>query len=261
MFKLDKTIYDKAYKLYQKQDGFFPLIADVLLDEQDGVVYGDCLLSPQRVYVEHAFGFAQVFGNSDAAFDSALRHYLIVEKSFTTLKVRLYTPSEPDFLRSSNFDSHRSERQRFVLDGIAEVITDESPKKRNKATRLKPIDKDQLMAVESQFDIVRRFWRNGEDFVAKAHAVVAWQDAEPAAICYAAAIAEGLAEIDVLTAPAYRRIGLGRQVVLAFNKNCIEQGLQPVWDCFTNNAGSMALCQTSGFKTVRPAYSFYTFGK
>jgi RimJ/RimL family protein N-acetyltransferase len=90
---------------------------------------------------------------------------------------------------------------------------------------------------------------------------VAWRGNEPTAICYAAAVAQGQVEIDVLTAAAYRRSGLGKQVVRAFSKNCTAHGLQPVWDCFTNNAGSMALCRASGFKANQRPYAFYTFNK
>jgi len=251
MFKLDKIIYEKVYTIYKKQDYFFPLIGAVLLNEQDGVVYGDCLLSPKRFYVEHAFGFAQIFGAKNDLFDSALRRYIVEDKNFIANKVRLYTPIEIDFA------ALRSERQRFVLGGIPA----KSNRQPYKIMRLNLSDKVQLQEVESNFGIVRRFWRNSYDFSSKAQAIVAWDKSKPIGICYAAAVAEGQAEIDVLTALDYRHKGIGKQLVAAFNTNCIENKLQPVWDCFTNNTGSMALGISSGFKRVRPAYSFYTFAK
>jgi RimJ/RimL family protein N-acetyltransferase len=37
--------------------------------------------------------------------------------------------------------------------------------------------------------------------------------------------------------------------------------VSPLWDCFTNNAGSMALARSCGFRPIGPAYSFYTISK
>ena len=74
-------------------------------------------------------------------------------------------------------------------------------------------------------------------------------------------MADGQVEVDVLTQPEYRGKGLGRSVVLAFTARCLESGLKPAWDCFTNNAGSMALARSCGFVPACPAYPFYTLGK
>ena len=104
-----------------------------------------------------------------------------------------------------------------------------------------------MAQIENQFGVVGRFWRTPEEFILKAHAVVVFVNEEPAAICYAAAVADGRAEIDVLTWPEYRHLGLGKLVVMRFNQQSQAQGLAPLWDCFTNNAGSIALCQTIGF--------------
>lgn len=260
MYKLDKNAYTAASKLYQSHEAFFPLIAAVMVDEQDGIVYGDDPLVPRRVYVEHAFGFAQVFGCNNAQFDLNLEQYLTIEPSFSSSKVRLYTPSLPVFLKTSAFDGQRSERQRFVFSGrpagLERTLTDELAQ-----TTLKAVGRDHLARIESNFGAVKRFWRSTEDFLAKALAVVAWHRNEPVAICFAAAIAQGQAEIDVVTATEYRRSGIGKLVVQAFIDNCGAHDLKPVWDCFTNNTGSMALCRASGFKPDREPYAFYTIIK
>ena len=261
MRRLEKHSYAAAYDLYQSQEAFFPLIATVLLGEQAGVVYGDSIGAARHFYVEHASGFAQVFGGKDAEFDLALNRYLVIDKAFTIPKVRLYTPRLPDFLTSPNFDKLRSERQRFVYGRLPAVAPKEHEGAQEEAAHLRPVQKNELAVVESTFNVVSRFWGNDSDFIEKSLAVVAWQGSQPLAICYAAALAKGQAEIDVLTVPAYRRTGLGRQVVLAFIEHCIQNAVQPMWDCFTNNVGSMGLCRTSGFVAARPAYAFYTFDK
>ena len=258
---LSKPELGVAYEAYRRHDAFFPLMGAVLQDQQDGLVLADDPRSPCRFYVEHAFGFAQVFGCDNAGFDEALRHYLLVEKSFVASKARLYTPVEPAFLRGPEFDHVRSERQRFILDPKRMDGVGDRGVSGDTGAEIRGAQSGDLAAIEARFGVVRRFWRSDRDFLASAHAIVAWVNGEPASICYAAAVARGVAEIDVYTHPEHRRAGLGKQVVDAFSRLCLGQGLLPVWDCFTNNAGSMALCKSCGFDPLRPAYPFYTLNK
>lgn len=261
MVRLSKPELDVACEAYRRHEAFFPLIDVVLLDQQDGLVLADDPRSPCRFYVEHAFGFAQVFGHDNTGFDLALRQYLLVEKSFAASKVRLYTPVEPAFLCGPELDQARSERQRFILDSKRMERAGDRGVSGDTDVEIRGAQSGDLAAIEARFGVVRRFWRNDRDFLASAYAIVAWVNGEPASICYAAAVAEGVAEIDVFTHQEYRRVGLGKRVVEAFSRLCLVQGLLPVWDCFTNNAGSMALCKSCGFDPLRPAYPFYTLNK
>lgn len=261
MVKLPEAARASAFALYRTHDAFFPLIGAVLSDEQDGVIYVDRVVEPRQFYVEHAFGFAQIFGPSIPEFETALRQYLVVDKSFTAPKVRLYTPHLPEFLRAGEFDALRSYRQRFVFD--RESGAQHNPPRRSADTELKAasVDPSNVAEIEARFGVVRRFWRSSDDFIAKAHAAVALVNGEVAAICYAAAVADRRAEIDVLVFPEYRRVGLGKFVVTLFNQNCTEAGLEPLWDCFTNNSGSMSLCRSTGFVPSMAAYPFFTINK
>lgn len=250
-----------AHDAYRRHEAYFPLIGAVLLDQQDGFVLADDSLSPRRFYVEHTFGFAQVFGCADAEFDEELRQYLVIEKSFAASKVRLYTPIEPAFIRRPEFAHARSERQRFILDPGRMESAGDMDALGDPGVEIKSVQAGDLGVIEERFGIVRRFWRSDSDFIASAYAVVALVSGSPASICYAAAVADGLAEIDVLTLEEHRRIGLGKRIVHVFSQYCLRQGLKPVWDCFTNNAGSMALCKSCGFEPLRAAYPFYTLNK
>ena len=256
MVKLEQSKLAAVCDLYKKQDAFFPLIAAVLLGDQDGDVFCDRANSPRAFYAEHCFGFAQVFGRIDHDFQDALYEHLVVKKSYRANKVRLYTPEELPFLRNPMFDSIRSERQRFATGGTAPrvAIADAS-------VEIRALQACDLSLLSPELVGLTRFWRTAEDFLARAHAVVAWCGAQAAAICYAAATASDRAEIDVATAADFRRQGLGKAVVAAFVESCRAAGVSPLWDCFTNNAGSMALARSCGFRPIGPAYSFYTISK
>jgi GNAT superfamily N-acetyltransferase len=261
MVRLSLAQYSAAHALYIRHEAYFPLIAAVLTRQQDGVVHADRQENPAQVFVEHTFGFAQIFGTPVLAFEQALQRYLLVDKAFSCSKVRLYTPHWPGFLKISECDGLRSWRQHFQLDtnrtGTAGLAT-EKPKK---GLDLVHADARHVDLIEGAFGVVGLFWRTPDDFARLSNAVVALVDGQAAAICYAAAVAGGRAEIDVLTLPSYRHLGLGKAVVSLFNQRCRAQGVLPLWDCFTNNIASMALCKSSGFVPVCEPYPFFTINR
>src|SRR5688500_7981944 len=115
LVRLDAAQRRAAFASYRSARAFFPLIGAVLEGTQDGIAYADDAHQSRQLYVEHAFGFAQVLGPPQPNFDAALQRYLLVDRAFSTPKVRLYTPRLPDFLAGPEHAGLRSERQRFKL--------------------------------------------------------------------------------------------------------------------------------------------------
>ena len=261
MVRLSPAQYPAALALYLGHGAYFPLIAAVLSDFQNGVVYADREEDPNQVYVEHAFGFAQVFGKPVPAFERALQRYLVVDKAFCSAKVRLYTPHFPGFLQLGEYDNVRSLRQHFQLDTARSGTADHATEKLEKSLAMVHADAKHASLIEEAFGVVGRFWRTPDDFVRHSNAVMALVDGQAAALCYAAAVAGGRAEIDVLTLPAYRHLGLAKAVVRLFNQRCMAQNVLPLWDCFTNNTASMALCRSAGFAPQGDPYPFFTFNR
>ena len=261
MVRLSPTQYATAEMIYSKHGAFFPLIAAVLSNAQDGVVYADCEENPTQVYVEHVFGFAQVFGNPVPVFEQALQRYLLVDKAFSCAKVRLYANHCPGFLQISECDGLRSWRQHFQLNNARMKTVSNAIKVPIKGLDLVYADASQLGLIEEVFGVMGRFWRTPDNFLRQSNAVLALIEGQAAALCYAAAVAGGRAEIDVLTVPVYRHAGLAKAVVRMFSQRCLEQNVLPLWDCFTNNAASMALCQSTGFVPLGDPYPFFTINR
>lgn len=264
MLRLEKKDYYPVYELYKDLDYFFPLIAAVLLDEQDGVVFVDQVNSPSQAYVEHAFGFSQIFGNSPKlnGFLESWKSWLLIEKQFRSEKVRLYSPPPSGPFLTETINVALSERQRFYLDPDR-FLTQRERSNRSIPTDIKgcKLTRDDLDGIENTFHVVNRFWRNPEDFLDKANPYLITCQNKFASICYSAATADGYAEIDVVTLPEYRKLGLARHAVTGFIENCREAGIRPLWDCFTNNEGSMALAAAVGFTPRNSPYSFFTINK
>ena len=261
MNRLDKKSFVPIYDLYQSSEIFFPLIAAVLLDEQDGAVFADDAYSPSQAYVEHAFGFAQIFGIPNAEFERELERYLLINKRFAASKVRLYAPYLPGFLDSPRHDGLKSSRQRFHISTESFSTRRSDAAQAKDDTLLCEVDSDNIALIDGRFGVATRFWRTAEDFIAKSNAIVALYQGEPASICYSAAEADRRVEIDVLTLPEHRNRGLAKYAVTGFIERCFSVGLRPLWDCFTNNAGSMRLCESVGFTAAKSPYAFFTIGR
>ena len=261
MLLLDKTHYQKIYTYYLENKDFYPLIGAILLKEQDGLVYVNCLDNPSQIYVEHSFGFAQLFGQKDEHFEQQLEAYLFLNKSFSPEKIRLYAPNAPTFILKPKYETFRSYRQRFKLELKPSTEVTTTTKLPDEKICFSGIADTNCEALDDKFHIVSRFWRNSVDFIKHSNAFVVYYNKEPASMCYAAANANCFAEIDVLTLPQYRNLGLGRIAVLGFIKRCIELSIVPLWDCFTNNEGSMSLCKSVGFIAPKGPYLFFTISK
>ena len=250
--------YEKAHNLYNKEKFFFPLIGVVLSCEQDGVVYVDNPYDPTAVYVEHSFGFAQLFGEKVPSFEKALEQYLLHDRSFSPAKVRFYAPVVPEFLTAPELRSLQAERQRLFPTAIPAALPLEAPSADITITR---INATNVKIIHDNFGVVDRFWRSSEEFVHNSHAVLAFVKGEPAALCYAAAIASNKAEIDSLTLSPFRGQGLGKLVMRHFIHHCREHSLTPLTDVFTNNIASMAMCASVGYKAEQPPYILFTIPK
>lgn len=255
MIQLESTHRSDAVAAYRNHEYYFPLMGAVLSDLQDGVVYTDDFDSPTGYYIEHKFGFAQIFGNISAAFERDLRKYLLEDKSFAVSKIRLYAPVEFDFMALPAMQAVKSYRQRLFLrkDTVSDLPPESIVIRRGLLS-----DAEKLDAL---FGVVSRFWRSPSDFINYGLPALAIHGDTPVAVCYAAAVADKTAEVDVATLPEFRNRGLGKLVGRRFVQQCAEVGVEVRWDCFANNAGSMALGQSIGFVAPNPPYSFFTIAK
>lgn len=240
---------------------FFPLVAAVASETQAGRVFVNNRLEPTQFYVEHAFGFAQIFGKPDALFEQELESYFFGRSSLGVPKVRLYGTYVPDFITRDRSNVLVSERQRFTLD-LSQFMRELGGLSVTKyLIQIEKVTVANVDEVESSFGLTRRFWPSEIAFVDGANGFVLREKGRLVSICYSAASAFGFDEIDVLTLPEFKRRGFGKSVVIAFLKSSHARSAMPVWDCFTNNLPSMSLAEEIGFRPSGAAYPFFTIDR
>lgn len=253
---LDSKKYDLVRERYLIGERFFPLIAAVLNQEQGGLVFANDYKNPEIFFVEHKFGFSQIFGEDNILFFEALKKYLLCDQLFTPQKIRLYTPNH-SFL--FNGYAEISERCQFRLKDDFKLIINSYPDHLN----IEDVTEENVEEINQCFnlDLFNRFWDCKDDFLKKALPKILRYRNKPVSICYASTVSNQIAEIDVATLEKFRRYDFGKYVSSAFIRSCLDNGIIPNWDCFTNNLGSMRLALSLGFQKYGEPYPFFTINK
>jgi GNAT superfamily N-acetyltransferase len=248
--------------LYRAAQKHFPLISAVIQNRQRGQVFCDFREKPRSALVVTNFGFTLLVGaEQNKLFDAGLAHLFETEEMLKPGYLLWYSPPPrwqkaldtlvPDVVR-------RRERVRFEFHKESALWLEESTLPPEgfevKDLCLDLIAKTEKLGVE----IDSRFWGSANDFVAHGLGVCIMKDGEMVSLCYAAALVDRLAEVDVVTMPEFRSHGLGNLVTQQFIRECLSRGFAPSWDCFGYNIGSMKLADKLGFKEVR-RYPFYSF--
>lgn len=254
--RLEKGKYPIAKEYYLSEKRFYPLVSAVLDQSQDGVVFANHPLFPDTFFVEHKFGFSQIYGVLDSSFYQGLRNYLFIDQAFIPQKIRSYAPSHREFFQGY---AEISERCQFRLVNDSKLMLE--PYRLD--ISVEDVTKENAEEVDQVFklDLFNRFWGSKEAFLKHGMAKALTYQGKFTSFCYASAVAEGVAEIDVATIPEYRRHGFGRIVCSAFIRRCLESRIIANWDCFTNNIGSMRLAESLGFAKYGEPYTFFTLNK
>jgi hypothetical protein len=226
----------------------FPIIQAVIEGVQKGQIFKN---ARNDYWVLHKAGFSEVFLNSD---DGKELIDFISKTDELPNYFHLYCPPVQlvDVFKSSTEIFNVRERDRVQLEYDGQKMTDSHS-----------IENDEFISVEVtrdnvdslavfNLDLENKFWSGKEDFAKHAVGVfIKDKQNNPLSLCYAAAVAEQKAEIDVVTSEHHRGKRLAKTVVGAFISNCINSRIIPNWDCFVDNRPSLATALSLGFSENR----------
>lgn len=254
--------FGTVLSLYNKTPQTFALIRAVLEGAQPGIVHSDQVDAPSSAFVTNRFGFAQLFGAVD---DERVTDALMAALSYDpALRGRYLLWYDPPALCRATMDAlpegiarartrilYRFEARRFsALDpsfyappNDAEVVA---------------IDVRMLPEVEGfGVQLGNRYWPTPESFLSHGIGALVRMRGQAACVCYAACVAGGVAEIDIVTQEEFKGRGLARCAAAAFIQTCLRRNVTPNWDCFDYNEPSIRLATSLGFVEVR-RYPFYS---
>ncbi len=256
MFLVSKNEYANILENYKKDITFTPNLACVLANIQEGYVYklnstgNDCFLLHNRS------GYAQVIGDFTEDLQDELQSYLL-SKQFNTKIFRLYNANINSF--HTKFEKKYQEtRQRFKLESLDKI--NEIDLSKSKAY-IAPVSMHNFEKVYSTFSTLFRFWKDKEDFLLNSRALACFYNNDVVSLCYASSVACGIVDINIMTNENYRKQGFAKTAVVSFIRNCYNDGLEVIWDCYYENVGSMALNKSLGFTPKYEPYAFVEISK
>ncbi|HYH84637.1 MAG TPA: GNAT family N-acetyltransferase [Pyrinomonadaceae bacterium] len=260
--ELKSDEFARVLPLYRAAGACFPIISAVIQRRQRGQVFADRRESPASAFVVTNFGFALYLGDEGKVeFDEGLARLLAAGDAFRPSYLLWYAPPA---LWQAGLDAlgsdlvRRRERVRFEFREERAAWLSERVECPD-GFELKPLSAELIPKTEKfGVKLDSRFWASAADFVENSLGVCLLKDGEVASLCYAAAVADGLAEVDVVTDAEFRGRGLASVVTRQFIKECLRRGVAPTWDCFEYNAGSMRLAEKTGFVESR-RYALYSF--
>jgi hypothetical protein len=112
--------------------------------------------------------------------------------------------------------------------------------------------------TEFLFSKLIQFWGSVDTFLNTGLGYVLVDGEEIASLCCSGFVAGNTHVIDIETEVSQRRKGYAETVARAFVAECIEDHLQPYWDCMAENTASARLAEKLGF-TQSHVYTLYSF--
>lgn len=260
--ELRPSNFELVLPLYRTSGMSFPLISAVIQQKQRGQIFADERERPGSALIVTDFGFVVLVGaKENHAFDKELLQAFGSGNAFKPSYLLWYSPPgrwQTKLDAASPESVRKRERVRLEFpgrDGDAGSKSIQVPA----GFQLEDLTLDQIPKTE-KFDIKldSKFWRSAGDFLENGLGVCLLKDGEMVSLCYAAAIVDSLAEVDVATDPEFRGRGLASIVTREFIERCTTRGIVPTWDCFGHNAGSINLARKLGFAEI-VRYPFYSF--
>ena len=255
--------YQNSYldliSLYSNQSYFFPIINSVLEGKQKGKVLVDNTDNPSLFLIISNSGYSQFLriSNEVDSYQSIVR-FLNEFEQFDELPKKLWIYNIPDLTHnyfqvggkhSSNNITENSkinitERTRyyFYFGGIT--------LEKNELMSSFSLDNIQNVTQELNLNILDKFYVSYEDAVINSFGVFLSDGNQVITTCYAAAVSNNFAEIDIVTNEKFRKMGFAKLIANHFIERCVSVGVVPVWDCYSNNLASMNTALALGFKEM-----------
>jgi RimJ/RimL family protein N-acetyltransferase len=253
--ELDTEDFSGVLPLYRASGYCFPLMSAVIQRQQRGQIFADQKRNPRASVVVNNFGFMCLLGaGDDPEFNRSLIETFESGDRIRPSYLLWYAPPHnwQDKLHAAG--ARRRERIRFEFRRLSN-----EPVNVPAGFEMRKLDR-QLLPKTSKFklDLDSRFWASAEDFEKNGLGICILKDNDVVSVCYAAAISDGLAEVDVVTDEAYRGHGLATLASRQFIRECLTRGITPTWDCFDYNTNSYRLAERLGFSEL-VRYPFYSF--
>lgn len=259
---LEKSEYSKYINFYDKYKYFFPLIASVLNGTQGGYILKLKSTSLSSIFIVHKFGFCQFLKITEDDFLNELIQSIenkSIKKLININKLRVYY-SEIDFANKLHELKYLSiqtgKRTRLDLNSQYFARYEDNIAKN---FVFDVLNLSNLSKINSKLniDLDSRFWDDANTCIKHSNAIVLKEAStnKHIGICYSAAVSNRFSEIDIFIHPEFRGKNYSLILLSKYLKNQKQNGLNSLWDCYSNNLPSLNLALRIGFE-IKYEYDF-----
>jgi hypothetical protein len=254
MFSIvSRSRYPALKELHRVRIKHHPLINAILTDVQTGYVYANLAETILFVCSKAGFCLLSLTEAISPAFAEEFWHFLQENEELPTY-LHLYGPPYPIQRQVMARSGQYKVRRRAQFHRRGAVPTYEYQNLMPDGYQIATIQAIGCQRLEETFPLrfSQRYWDSEQDFVTKAIGVsLINASSDPVAICYSAAIVDGLAEMDTFISPEYRGRRFMRIVSEPFFNLAMAKDLTAQWDTFVENAPSYVLAQRFHLSPVR----------
>ena len=245
--------YSRLKELHKARVEHHPLINAILSGIQTGYVYsdpGDTIL-----FVGSKAGFCLLCAPdaTSSSFAGEFWHFLQGNEELPSY-IHIYGPPHPVQLQVVAWSEQYKIRRRVQFHRHGSSPTYEYEALLPHGYGIATIQAIGCNRLEGVFPLrfSQRYWDSKQDFMTRAIGVgVVDEQGEPRAVCYSAAVVDGLAEMDTFVLPESRGRRLMRIVSEPFFNLAMDRKLIPQWDTFIENVPSYLLAQKFNLSPMR----------
>ncbi len=254
MYELPVHSYSIAQPLFQN----FPqavLPAAILGGYHPGRIFVDQLDEPRVALIWSTVGYYFLAGDPSVVRDLSLVQKTLIEDFIPASKKMgergfILIPSNYDWIINADEilpdrNTHIIYRQPFRINYDVFSARKEKTDSTVSSLELRKIDVDILKEIN-----LPPSWLSKDSFLRNGLGYALMKGGEIISYCLSVFRSTTGIEIDVQTIPWYRRMGYATITASALIKECIQQGLQPNWECFGNNNASIDLAESLGFEKL-----------
>ena len=241
----------------------FPLINAVLSRSQNGMIFNEVIPGSRTSFVIHKSGFSFLALEDGEVIDDRIFEFFRVTDEIPSY-FHIYDAADELIHGIAGRDRLfgfrlRKRIQLKYTTGTAHFSSVHELPAGYKICRISQENFGELSVFGLALD--SKFWNSATDFLSEGFGYAVYNaEGMAVSVCYAACVANRVAEIDVATLPGFQRKGLAKAAVIAFVKHSIDVGIIPNWDCFEDNAGSLSTARSLFFEATHE-YNFISIFK
>lgn len=262
-----------------KQIPYNSLLAEAVVNgEASGLVFADHSIRPGACYIVHQYGMSFLIGdNTNDSFRNSILNYILNTENKRGQEewLQVYPDRWNRYLKeqlgtrlveysiSSNEDAEYWEKiaKNHVIQWNRLNFKFNSSTFSALSLELSP--EFTVAKITGEMEDIKgtvvpvKFYTSFQEFINKGTSYGVFTDKQIVSAAFSSCLTGRQLEIGIETAAAYRGKGLAFHACKALIQYCLENGLEPVWSCRKENAGSLKLALKLGFEIsmCMPYYS------